>query len=267
LTREPVREERSAGNTKHSRFVTFRTCSRRHFLSLGAASAAGLALPGQFAAAADRDVYRWGSSSLGSSGYVIMEAFAQTANRYTTLRNSSLATAGTAENMSLIGRGLLEFAHSTSVDWIAALRGDPPYRHPVRANQLFAYASWQQVPIVLKQSGLRSVTDLAGKRFGPSQPGSGTAAMYRVILQASGIRDAVNWRYGSWSEIYTAFRARQLDAVVGVMTNRVPSSWIRQLDSTLELQALEIPAEILAAASSSNPGVSACRAMDRPILA
>lgn len=202
-----------------------------------------------------KELYRWGSSSLGSSGYVIMEAFAQTVNRYTPYRNTSLATAGTAENMFLIGRGDLEFAHSTSVDWSIALAGQRPYTQPVRANQLFAYAVWQQVPIVRADSALRQLSDLAGRRFSPSMPGSGTAAMYNVLTQAADLHDRIKWRYGSWSEVYTAFRARQIDSVVGVLTNGTRSGGIQQLEASLDLRVLDIPGPVLARARRRNPGI------------
>lgn len=228
--------------------------SRRRFMQSALASAAGLAA-GEVLAAPLRNVYRWGSSSLGSSGYVIMEAFAQTANRYTSIRNASLATAGTAENLFLIGERKLEFAHSTSVDWAPALAGEKPYRRPVRANQLFAYAVWQQLPIVRADSGITKLADLTGLRFSPSLPGSGTAAMYNVLLQAAGLADRVRMRYGSWSEVYTAFRASQIDAVVGVLTNGRPSSGIQELESTIEIRVLPVPAPVLATARQRNPGI------------
>lgn len=228
--------------------------SRRRFLGSALATAVGFAAGGAFAAPL-HNVYRWGSSSLGSSGYVIMEAFAQTANRHTSIRNASLATAGTAENLFLIGERKLEFAHSTSVDWAPALAGERPYKRPVRANQLFGYAVWQQLPIVRGGSRISELADLAGMRFSPSLPGSGTAAMYNVLLQAAGLDGRVRMRYGSWSEVYTAFRAGQIDAVVGVLTNGRPSSWIQQLESTMEIRVVPVPAPVITAARERNPGI------------
>lgn len=228
---------------------------RRKMLKAALALAVTAAVPRPAASAPVKDLYRWGSSSLGSSGYVIMEAFAQTVNRHTAYRNSSLATAGTAENMFLIGRGDLEFAHSTSVDWAAALAGERPYKQPVRANQLFAYAVWQQVPIVHADSDLQRLSDLAGRRFSPSMPGSGTAAMYNLLTDAAGLHDRIKWRYGSWSEVYTAFRARQIDSVVGVLSSGTPSGGILQLEAGLDLRVLEIPGEVLAQARGRNPGI------------
>jgi TRAP transporter TAXI family solute receptor len=229
--------------------------ARRGFLKSAVALTLSAAADCSLSAPPSRDVYRWGSSSLGSSGYVIMEAFSQTVNRYTPYRSSSQATAGTAENMYLIGRGKLEFAHSTSVDWAPALAGQGPYKQPVGANQLLAYAVWQQAPIVQADSAIRSFRQLAGRRFSPSQPGSGTAAMYNVLMNAAGLNDRIRWRYGSWSEVYTAFRAHQIDSVVGVLTNGKPSSGIQQLEATTRVRVLEVPARVLERGRAANPGI------------
>lgn len=184
-----------------------------------------------------------------------MEAFSQTVNRYTSLKNSSLATAGTAENMYLIGSEELEFAHSTSVDWIRALAGRSPYKRPVRANQLFAYAVWQQPLLVRANSNIKEMMDLADATFSPSLPGSGTAAMYNVLMRAADLYDRVRWRFGSWSEIYSAFRADQIDCVVGVLTNGRLSSGIRQLQSSLDIRVVGIPTSVMEDARTDNPGI------------
>jgi TRAP transporter TAXI family solute receptor len=228
--------------------------TRRNLVKVMLAAGTG-ALAGCSGPSIPANLYRWGSSSLGSSGYVIIEAFSQLVNRHTNIRNASLATAGTSENMFLIGEGKLDLGHSTSVDWMPALAGRKPYTRPVRAMQLFAYAVWHQLPIVRADSGILELSDLAGRRFSPSQPGSGTAAMYKVLLQSAELYDRIRLRYGSWSEVYTAFRAGQIDSVVGMLTNGMRSSWVQQLEATIPIRALRIPAAVLLKARAVNPGI------------
>jgi TRAP-type uncharacterized transport system substrate-binding protein len=79
--------------------------------------------------------------------------------------------------------------------------------------------------------------------------------MYNELMRAAGLHDRLRWRYGSWSEVYTAFRAHQIDSVVGVLTNGRVSSGIQQLAATTELRILGVPARILKAARASNPGI------------
>jgi TRAP-type uncharacterized transport system substrate-binding protein len=79
--------------------------------------------------------------------------------------------------------------------------------------------------------------------------------MYRVFLQAAGLTSSVRMRYGSWSEVYTAFRAGQIDAVVGVLTNGRPSSGIQELESTIDIRVVPVDAPVLAIAQQRNPGI------------
>lgn len=79
--------------------------------------------------------------------------------------------------------------------------------------------------------------------------------MYNVLMNAAGLHDRIRWRYGSWSEVYTAFRAHQIDSVVGVLTNGKPSSGIQQLEATTSVRVLEIPARVLERGRSANPGI------------
>lgn len=219
--------------------------------ALGVMSFAGVP---QFAWAQDR-IYRWGSSSLGSSGYVIMEALSQVVKKETGLNSSSLATAGTTENMALIGAGELEFGHSTTVDWTAATSGQKPFNEPIELHQMFAYAGWHEPPIVHADSDIMTIADLAGKRYSPSQPGSGAALLHHTLMRAAGIYDSIDWTYGTWTEVYDAFKARRIHGVVGVITNGLPSGRIVEAEAAVEVRALEVPEDVIEAAREENAGI------------
>jgi TRAP transporter TAXI family solute receptor len=228
---------------------------RRTFLkaggALGAMTVAGL----PSIAFADDTIYRWGSASLGSSGYVIMEALSQIVKAKAGLNSSSLATAGTTENMALIGGGELEFGHSTTVDWVAATEGQKPFEGPIELHQMFAYAAWHEPPIVHADSDIRTVADLAGKRYSPSQPGSGAALLHHELMRAAGIYDSIDWAYGTWAEVYDAFKARRIHGVVGVITNGQLDGRILEAEAAVEVRALEVPEEVILAARQVNAGI------------
>lgn len=59
---------------------------------------------------------QWGSATLGSTGYIIIEALTHVVNRNSDIRNSALSTSGTTENMVLLQAGQLDLAQSASVD-------------------------------------------------------------------------------------------------------------------------------------------------------
>jgi TRAP transporter TAXI family solute receptor len=220
---------------------------------LGAVGALTGVMPDQVLAL--QRTLRWGSSSLGSTGYVIMEAFAHAVTEYAGIRSTSLATAGTSENMALIGAGRLEFGHSATTDWPVATKGLKPFRAPIKVNQLFGYATWYEPPIVHADSDIQTIDDLVGKRFSPSKAGSGTALLYHTIMKANGLFDRIDWTYGSWNEIYSAFKARQIHGVAGVLANGKPSPGVVQVEAAVEVRALEFPEEMLEKAQKLNPGI------------
>lgn len=202
-----------------------------------------------------RNVLRWGSSTLGSSGYVIMEAFAQAVNRRGRLRNASLATSGAAENLFLLANGKLEFGHTTSVDWTVAARGESPYREPIVCQQLFAYATWHMPPVVRRDSGITNLDDLRGRRYAPSTPGSGAALMHHGLMKAAGLYDEVHWTYGSWNQIYDAFQARRVHVVPGVITNGAVSARLIEAQAAVDVVPLSMSEAVIESARKLNPGI------------
>ena len=225
---------------------------RRRFL-LTAAGACGASFYG--CSPRQKRILRWGSASLGSSGYVIMEAFAQTVNRHTGLSNASLATLGAAENLALLESGDLEFAHATSVDIVVAAAGAAPYPRPVRCRQMFAYADWRMPPIVHGDSKITSPKDLIGKRYSPSTHGSGAAVLHHTLMQAAGVDDRIRWNYGSWTEAYDAFKMRRLDVVVGVITNGALSTRLIEAEASERIVPLELSSADMARAQAANSGI------------
>jgi TRAP transporter TAXI family solute receptor len=157
--------------------------------------------------------------------------------------------------MALIGRGELEFGHSTTVDWVAATEGKKPFSAPIKLNQMFAYAAWHEPPIVHADSKIHTLADLAGRRYSPSQPGSGAALLHHALMRAAGVFDKIRWTYGTWAEIYDAFVARRIDGVVGIITNGGLDGRIMKAEAAVKLRALEVPLDVVNKARKENAGI------------
>ncbi|WP_026988490.1 TAXI family TRAP transporter solute-binding subunit [Fodinicurvata fenggangensis] len=236
------------------------TVGRRTALRFAAGGAAGLAsvltLPqGTVAKELAPSVLHWGSSSLGSTGYVIIEALASTVNDKTNLRNSSMSTSGGAENMALIGEGAIHLGQTTSSDWPAAIKGEEPYNKPIKCHQMFAYTMWNMPPLVRADSNIESFADLQGKRIMPSNPTSSAGAMWKVVFKAAGMDEDVDWNYGSWRETYNALKTGKVDAIPALVTNGRPSPILTELLVSQKVRAIEVPKDIMDKARTLNPGV------------
>lgn len=253
---------------------TFPHLSRRDALRLGLASAAASGLGLHTTSVLAQQSLQWGSSSAGSTGYVIIEGLANTVNRHTDLQNASMATSGGTENMQLMHEGVIQLAQTTSTDWQPAFNGEEPYPEPITVHQMFAYTLFNCTPMVRADSDIQTLEDLRGRRCMPSPAGSSTATMWNVLFEAAGILDDIDWTYGSWRESYDALRGESVDCIPSLLTNGRPSPILSELTSTVPVRILPIPEEVMTKAQELNPGIlfgpvpgGAAQGIDEEILA
>ncbi len=226
---------------------------RRSALGLGAAALATLRPLPVWAQSRN---FQWGSSSLGSTGYVIMEGLANTVNRHTDMRHASMATSGGTENMQLFHEGVIQFGQTTSTDWLPARDGMEPYPEPITVHQMFAYTLFNCTPMVRADSDIQTLEDLRGRRLMPSPAGSSTATMWEVLFTAAGLQDDLRYTYGSWRETYDALRGGAVDCIPSLLTNGRPSPIMEEIGATVPLRILPVSEELILAAQELNPGIS-----------
>lgn len=241
--------------SRQSNRFTLSELSRRDALRLGAAGAAAGSLGLHTTSVFAQQSLQWGSSSQGSTGYVIIEGLANTVNRNTDIENASMSTSGGTENMQLFHEGVIQIGQTTSTDWQPAFEGNDPYPEPITVHQMFAYTLFNCTPMVRADSDIHTLEDLRGRRCMPSPAGSSTATMWGVLFEAAGILDDIEWTYGSWRESYDALRGDSVDCIPSLLTNGRPSPILSELASTTEVRILPIPDEVMEKAKELNPGI------------
>lgn len=192
--------------------------------------------------------YVWGSAAMGSTGYVIMEAFCSTLNKYLEgIQNSSISTGGSSENMLLIGTGDVQFGHMTSLDYISAKEGTGAFTEPVEAYQVFCYQSWAQPLVVLNGVDIYTLDDLKGKKVCVGAAGSGSANLWEAVLKEAGIFEEVDVQYLSFSEGKDALVAGQIDACSATFANggSSPASTFIELAASNEFHIVNCDAALL----------------------
>jgi TRAP transporter TAXI family solute receptor len=242
---------------RHWRVIMTNFDRRSVLAGLGGAAGA-FALPGLDGltpAFAQDKIYRWGSSSLGSTGYQIIAVLAQSASKHSGQRHSSLATAGGTENMALLREKQIEFGQTTSTDWEPAITGVGRFKDkPVPAVQMFAYTIWQCQPMVREDSPIKTLADLKGRRVMPATAGGATNGLFQALFKAAGV-EGINFTYGSWKETYDALAAGSVDCIPTLLTAGSPAGVLRQLTTTHKVRPLPVSAELIAKAREINPGV------------
>lgn len=201
--------------------------------------------------------YVWGSASLGSRGYVVIEALVSTANKTTKTKNSSVSTAGGMENLALLAQGEVQFGQAQSSDMYFAANAMDPFKEKIDFAQVLAYGDSAIPIVVLKDSGIKTIEDLKGKKLLVGPAGGAAVPIMRAVLEEYGIADEVNFVHLSWTEGPEAFKMGQVDAsAVWHSDGVVAHKGFQQVAITHEFRVLEMDKEILEQVSAKNEGIS-----------
>ncbi len=163
-------------------------------------------------------------------------------------RPSVQATKASVENLTLLQQGKGEIAFTLGDSLAFAWAGNEEAGFKSKLGKLRGlaaiYPNYIQV-VASKDSGIRTLADLRGKRLSVGAPKSGTELNARAILQAAGISysDLGKVEYLPFAESVELMKNRQLDATLQSAGLGVAS--IRDLAASVDIVAVEIPPEVV----------------------
>ncbi len=160
-------------------------------------------------------------------------------------RPSVQATKASVENLNLLQQGKGEIAFTLGDSLALGWAGDEEAGFRGKLTKLRGitaiYPNYIQV-VASKESGIKTLADLKGKRLSVGAPKSGTELNARAILQGAGLtyQDLGKVEYLPFNESVELMKNRQLDATLQSAGLGVAS--IRDLASSVEIVVVEIPA-------------------------
>lgn len=163
-------------------------------------------------------------------------------------RPSVQATKGSVENLVLLNAGKGEIAFTLGDSLAFARDGNEEAGFKTKLEKLRGiaaiYPNYIQV-VATKESGIKTLADLKGKRLSVGAPKSGTELNTRAILTAAGLsyKDLGKVEYLPFGESVELMKNRQLDATLQSAGLGVAA--IRDLASSVEIVVVEIPANIV----------------------
>lgn len=163
-------------------------------------------------------------------------------------RPSVQATKASVENLNLIqqGKGEVAFTLADSLADGAAGKEEAGFKAPLTKVQALGgiYPNYIQI-VAAKDSGIRSIADLKGKRLSVGAPRSGTELNARAILGAAGLKyaDLGKIEYLPFAESVELMKNRQLDATLQSAGLGVAS--IKDLANSVAIVVVEVPASVV----------------------
>jgi uncharacterized protein len=158
------------------------------------------------------------------------------------------ATKASVENLNLlqIARGQLAFALGDSL--ADAWQGNQEAGFKAPRDRLRAiaaiYPNYIQI-VATRQSGIKTLADLEGKRISVGAPRSGTELNARAILQAAGLsyEDMRHVDFKPYAESLALIKSGQLDAIV--QSAGLGMAAIRDLAEAMPVTFVPIPADLV----------------------
>ena len=207
-------------------------------------------------AMADKKMFRLGSASLGSAGYIHWEACAFLTNKYApNLKASSISTGGSTEATILLDQGKLELAHGTSLEVISAHAGAQPFKRKMEPWQVFSWTYFMNPLVALADSGLNTYYDLKGKPVSLIKKGAGVESMYQIILEEYGILKDLKKNYLSFDESKDALIDKLIVAFPSNYPGGKPHPIMIDLGSRVKFKVLELDLEVMKKVNQRHKGI------------
>ena len=164
-------------------------------------------------------------------------------------KTSVQATKASVENLNLLqsGRGEIAFALGDSVEDAWNGVEDAGFKAPLTRIRAIAatYPNYIQI-VASKESGIKTLEDLKGKRISVGAPKSGTELNARAIFKAAGLsyKDMGRLEFMPYAESVELIKNRQLDATL--QSSGLGMAAIRDLASMVPITFVAIPEDVVA---------------------
>ncbi|MBU9721698.1 MULTISPECIES: TAXI family TRAP transporter solute-binding subunit [Bacillaceae] len=186
----------------------------------------------------------FGSSTEGSYGYIVFEAFSSVLNDHVEdARYSAVATDGNVENIVLMFNGDIDGGHTSNIAMMDAWEGKGPFGegeyNPV---QLLSYGSLTQAIVVPEDSDIQTIQDLEGKDVQFGTPGSGLDLFWSLYFELADIE--VNPVYLDISEQGDAFIGGRTDTGTLLFRNGEPYPLNMEVEAAMDIRYIPLDPEV-----------------------
>jgi TRAP transporter TAXI family solute receptor len=195
----------------------------------------------------------YGGTSSASGAYAGCVELARVTNKYVPGVNMTIMETGASiENLKLLKRGDCDFGMADFAGSYRAFKGLDEFKgkpNPELRLLWLTVTAFHNI-FVTRESGVSSIYELEGKRYGCGLTGSATEA---VTLRFFGALDIhPKWFRGATAAARDATKNRQ---IIGYVKSGCPDSSVQDVAATLPIRLLNITQEELDKANKKYPGL------------
>lgn len=201
-------------------------------LTIITAALIGLGLS-QPAGAAEKINIAWGGSNPGGVMYYMVGAAGTIISEKLPQYNiTQVTTGGSTENAKRIIKGELDMGIVYGAHVFMSQKPEGPFKGGAKGTMFRGIAKAYKGPtyfVTLPGSGIKKLSDLAGKTVALGPPGSGTVFNCSNILRATGFLDKVKSRMMTFADAGRALGNRQIDVLC---QSSAPAGAVKELAET-----------------------------------
>ena len=199
-------------------------------------------------------VLRWGSSSVGSSGYTISAGMTNIVNKYTNYEASVIPSGGTAATIRCIARKERDFGFGGSYDIYTAYTGTGKFSKEGKQPILLIAMGYTTLMTFVAQPGIETVEDFKGKVFMYRRKPVPLWGIYGdAVLKAYNLseNDAKCVASVETKELLDGLKVGSVD--IGLVPGAIPNAYTIQLLEAKKFNLISIDKDKLETIAKKNP--------------
>ncbi|MDR3331514.1 MAG: TAXI family TRAP transporter solute-binding subunit [Synergistaceae bacterium] len=191
----------------------------------------------------------------GTSGtyYPIGGAIAQAVSKGSGIQATAETGNASIANLNLVGNGDIEVAFVQNDTAFWAYTGKLMFKSPLKNLRAIASLYPEHIQLIItKDSAVKTLEDLKGKRIGVGAPGSGTEGDVRAIFQVAGLKYGdMKVDFLDFGATTSRFKDNQIDA--GFVVSGYPTASVMDLATTKDITLLSFDPAFLEKLKQEHP--------------
>lgn len=191
----------------------------------------------------------------GTSGtyYPLGGAIAQAVSKGSNIQATAESSNASVANINLVAKGEIEVAFVQNDITFWAYNGQQMFKEPLKNVRSIGSLYPEHIQfIVTKDSGVKSLMELKGKRVGVGAPGSGTEGDCKALFEAAGMTyNDMKVDFLDFGATTSRFKDNQIDA--GIVVSGYPTASIMDLVTAKPVTLLNFDDEFLSKLSKAHP--------------